>query len=160
MSQLVLRIDLGFLAVVWQPPSPDCSCPDTWSRSYRIIKLLPLLCMLMGPICSGALQSCSILSPHTLPTSFKKGTSVSSVIYQTHTHTHTAPVTISHPPWKMQSGNPNQASVTPKQMTGLIIRSLHNTSSLTSFSQLHSETLRWWALHCGYFNYNSLLRTQ
>ena len=45
-------------------------------------------------------------------------------------------------------------------MAGLIIRSLHNSSSPTSVSTLPSKILHRSALCCAYFHWNLLLRTQ
>ena len=70
-------------------PSPSYLSSNTQSLFYRVINLLSLISMIRGNMCIETLKSCFISLLYNLPVSFKKGNSVSNVIYLHHTHTHT-----------------------------------------------------------------------
>ena len=79
----------GFFTIVpLGKPSPGYLSSNTLSLFYRIVNLLSLISMIRGNRCLETLKNCFIPLLHNLPISFKKGSSVSNVIYLHHAHTH------------------------------------------------------------------------
>ena len=93
--------------------SPGYLSSNTQSVFYRRINLLSLISMVRHNKRLETLKNCFIPLLHNLPISFKKGSSVSNVIYlhHTHTHTHTHPSSLNN----LESSSKNNQGILTRQ---------------------------------------------